>query len=120
MVLVKNDSDREGPVSRRTKTVVFQKVLFFNYFRHDKSEPDLTDDCIFTLCLICFSKSVLPQYGTTLARLEKCHSHSAQNCCEHLYDIFQTFQNLEPGFQVFLIPDPKNVFLGLGTFWHVQ
>ena len=29
----------------------FQKVLFFNYFRHDKSEPDLTDDCIFTVFL---------------------------------------------------------------------
>ena len=29
-------------------------------------------------------------------------------------------RNLEPGFQIFQIPDPKNVFLGLGTFWHVQ
>ena len=27
----------------------FQKVFFFNYFRHNKSEPDLTDDCIFTV-----------------------------------------------------------------------
>ena len=30
--------------------VHFQKVQFLNYFRHNKSEPDLTDDCI----LLCF------------------------------------------------------------------
>ena len=33
----------EGP-----KQGFFQKVWFFNYFRHDKSEPHFTDDCIFT------------------------------------------------------------------------
>ena len=33
--------------------VHFQEVQFFNYFRHNKSEPDLTDDCIFTVFLIC-------------------------------------------------------------------
>ena len=27
---------------------VFQKVWFINYLRHDKSEPDLTDDFVFT------------------------------------------------------------------------
>ena len=27
----------------------FQKVWFLIYFRHNKSEPDLTDDCIFTV-----------------------------------------------------------------------
>jgi hypothetical protein len=26
----------------------FSKSMVFNYFRHDKSEPYLTDDCIFT------------------------------------------------------------------------
>ena len=28
-----------------------QKVGLFNYFRHDKPELDLTDDCIFTVLL---------------------------------------------------------------------
>ena len=27
--------------------------IFSNYFRHNKSEPDLTDGCIFTEFLIC-------------------------------------------------------------------
>ena len=65
-------------------------------------------------------KSVLLQTGTSRVRLEKRHSHSAQNCCEHLYDIFEICKNMEPGFQISHIPDPRNVFLGLGTFWHVQ
>jgi hypothetical protein len=29
----------------------FSKSMVFNYFRHDKSEPDLKDDCIFTVFL---------------------------------------------------------------------
>ena len=29
----------------------FRNVIFFNYFRHDKSEPYLTDDCIFVMFL---------------------------------------------------------------------
>ena len=71
MVLLKtgkdHDSDRGGPVSRRTKTVVFQKVLFFDYFRHDKSEPHFTDDCILYSVFDLSPKSVSPQNGTTLA-----------------------------------------------------
>ena len=35
------------------------------------------------------------------------------------FHIFQTFQNLEPGFQIFQIPDPRNRLLGLGTLLHV-
>ena len=31
-----------------------------------------------------YPKSVSPQTGTTRACLGKCHSHSAQNFCEHL------------------------------------
>ena len=30
---------------------LFQKVWFFNYFRNNKSEPDLKDDCIFAVFL---------------------------------------------------------------------
>ena len=30
---------------------VFSKSMVFNYFRHDKSEPDLKDDCMFTVFL---------------------------------------------------------------------
>ena len=37
----------DGP----NRIVVFRNILFCNYFRHDKSEPDLTDDYIFTLFL---------------------------------------------------------------------
>ena len=29
------------------------KSMVFNYFRHDKSEPHFTDDCIFTVFLNC-------------------------------------------------------------------
>ena len=28
---------------------VFSKSMVFNYFRHDKSEPHFTDDCMFTV-----------------------------------------------------------------------
>ena len=31
--------------------VQFQKVQILNYFRHNKSEPYLTDDCMFTVFL---------------------------------------------------------------------
>ena len=34
-----------------TKTEVVQNIWFFNYFRHDKSEPHFTDDCMFTVFL---------------------------------------------------------------------
>ena len=52
--------------------------------------------------------------------MEKRLAHYAQNLREHFFHISQKNQNLEPGFQISHIPDPKNVFLGLGTFWHVQ
>ena len=45
--------------------------------------------------------------------------HYAQTFREH-FSYFSQNQNLEPGFQIFHIPVPENVFWGLGTFWHVQ
>ena len=34
--------------------VRFQEVQFFNYFRHNKSEPYLTNDCIFYRVFVYF------------------------------------------------------------------
>ena len=38
--------------------------------------------------------------------------HSAQFFLEHLLYMFQNFQNLEPYFQIFQIPDPRR-----SVFW---
>ena len=49
-----------GPSARSVRPVLpwwvggrgpFSKSTIFNYFRHNKSEPDLKDDCIFTVFL---------------------------------------------------------------------
>ena len=40
--------------------------------------------------------------------------HSAQKIREH---VVHNFQKTESGFQY---SSPKNMFWGLGTFWHVQ
>ena len=59
-------------------------------------------------------KSVLLHLGTSRARLEKCMIHSAQFGWEHVLYISQKFQNMEPGFQIFQIPDPRKSVLWPG------
>ena len=98
----------------------FQKIWFFNYFRNNKSEPDLKDDCIFTVFL-----HVLPDRFRLKPEPHELAWKSVtailhRICVSIVMMFFKLFQHVEPGFQIFHIPDPKNVFLGLGTFWHVQ
>ena len=59
-----------------------------------------------------YPKSVLLQFGTSRARLGKRLTHSAQKCREQISYISQKNQNLEPGFQIFQIPDPIKSVLG--------
>ena len=42
-----------------------KSMVFFYYFRHNKSEPDLTDDCIVTVFFGFSSKSVSPRNRTS-------------------------------------------------------
>ena len=49
--------------------------------------------------------------------MEKCHSHSAQNLCEHLFSFFQNMRYLEPDFQISHIPDPNKCVFAPGDAW---
>ena len=97
----------------------FSKSTIFNYFRHNKSEPDLKDDCIFTVFL-----NVLPnRFCFKLEPHElvwKSVTAILHRICVSIFMIFSNFSKLGTRFPDFHIPDPTNVFLGLGTFWHVQ
>ena len=90
------------------------KSMVFNYFQHDKSEPDLKDDCI----LQCFW--FFPQIGfASQKNLMSSFGKVSQPFCTDsvwAFFIFQTFQIVEPGFQISHIPDPENCFWAWGRF----
>ena len=83
-----------------------QEVPFFNYFRHNKSEPDLTADCIVTVFLnflpnrFCFNmephelvcKSVTANLHRILVSIFKV--------------VFRNLRYLKPSFHIFQILGP--------------
>ena len=97
--------------------VHFQKVPFFNYFRHNKSEPDLTDDCICAVFL-----NFLPnRFRLNMEPHELVCKSVTANLHRNSVSIFKIcFQNLrymEPDFQVFHIPDSNKCVFGPGDVW---
>ena len=97
----------------------FSKVPFLNDFRHNKSEPDLTDDCICTVFLIClpnrFCLEIEPHelvWKSVTAILHR--------IVVSIFMLFSNFSKFGTRFPNVSYSRPKNVFLGLGTFWHVQ
>ena len=98
---------------------VFSKSMVFNYFRHDKSEPDLKDDCIFTVFL-----NFLPnRFRLEMEPHEliwKSVTAILHRICVSIFMIFFKLFKFGVRFQDVLYSRPKNVFLGLGTLWHVQ
>ena len=74
-----------------------------------------------TAFLQCFW--ILSQIGVAsdrnlMSSFEKRYSHSAQKFREQISGISQSFQILEPGFQIFQIPYPIEMCFGAqGPFW---
>ena len=95
--------------------VHFQKVQFFNYFRHNKSEPDLTVDCMFTMffnfCPNRFRLNMEPHelvWKSVTAILHRI-----------LVSIFKVFFNLrymKPD-SYFHMPEPNKCVFGPGDAW---
>ena len=94
----------------------FQKVSFSNYFRHDKSEPYLTDDCILTVFL-----DFLPnRFRLEMEPRELAWKSVTAILHRFVVSIFKLFFNLrcmEPDFQIFHIPDPNKCVCGPGDAW---
>ena len=100
--------------------VHFQKVLFFNYFRHNKSEPDSTDDCICTVSLIFLPNRFCVEMKPHELVWKSVTAILHRICVSIFMIFFSNFSEFGTRFPYLHIPDPKNVFLGQGTFWHVQ
>ena len=97
----------------------FQKVWFFNYFRNNKSEPDLKDDCICTVFLnflqnrFCFK----PEPHELVWKSVTATLHKKNVNIFMIFFKLSKFGTMFPGSAY---SRPKKCFLGLGTFWHVQ
>ena len=103
------------------KRVLFQNVWFFNYFRPNKSEPDLTDDYICTVFL-----NVLPnRFRLEMEPHELIWKSVTANLHRYSVSIFKMFfkiwdiWNLVPRFLLFRT-QIIIVFVGPVTRGHVQ
>ena len=94
----------------------FSKSTIFNYFQHNKSEPNLKHDCI----LQCFG--ILFQIGFASNRnlMSSFGKVSQPFCTEFLWAslcyVLNLSQNLEPGFHIFIFQTQKMCFWAWGRF----
>ena len=94
----------------------FQKVRFFNYLRHNKSEPYLTDDCIFTVFLNFLANRF--RLGMEPHELAwKSATANLHRICVSIFKILQHLRYMEPDFQISHIPDPSKCVVGPGDAW---
>ena len=97
------------------------KSIISNYLCNNKSEPYLKDDCICTVFLKCLPNRFCfkPEPHELVCKSVTAILH---RIFVSIFIIFFKLFNSKFGtrFPYFHIPDPENVFLGLGTFWYVQ
>ena len=90
--------------------------VYFNYFRHDKSEPDLTNDCIFTVFL-----NVLPnrfRLGMEPHELvwKSVTAILHRNCVSIFLIFFKLFKILNQVSRFFIFLTQKKCFWAWGRF----
>ena len=90
----------------------FSKSTIFNDFRNNKSEPDLKDDCIFTVFLNCLPNRFCfkPEPHELVWKSVTAILHRIVVSIFRI--LFQNLRYLEPDFHIFHIPDPNKCVFG--------